>query len=82
MSNEESTTSVDATTKKDNGSWDWLWLGIASFIIVKLFGLVGGLVTFGAYFWLKPRIGVWGAVAAAVALGVISAISLAAALRA
>jgi hypothetical protein len=31
---------------------------------VKLFGLVGGLVALGSYYWLKPKLGTWGAVAA------------------
>lgn len=53
------TTPVAAPEKK-SGSWDWLWPSIVAVIIVKLFGLVGGLVTFGCYYWLKPKLGTWG----------------------
>jgi cell division protein FtsW (lipid II flippase) len=45
-------------------------------IIVKLFGLVGGLVTFGCYYWLKPKLGNWGAVAASGVIGTVVAIGL------
>lgn len=38
-----------ATPEKKSGSWDWLWPSIVAVIIVKVFGLVGGLVTFGCY---------------------------------
>ena len=45
------------TRAKKSGSWDWLWPSIVAVIIVKLFGLVGGLVTLGCYYWLKPKLG-------------------------
>ena len=48
-----------ATPEKKSGSWDWLWPSIVAVIIVKVFGLVGGLVTFGCYYWLKPKLGTW-----------------------
>jgi len=51
-------------------------------IIVKLVGLVSGLTAFGAYNGLKPKIGVWGALAASIALGVLVAVVLSAMLRA
>lgn len=38
------TTPAAATPEKKPGSWDWLWPSILAVIIVKLFGLVGGLV--------------------------------------
>lgn len=41
------------TTEKKSGSWDWLWPSIVAVIIVKVFGLVGGLATFGCYYWLN-----------------------------
>src|SRR3546814_8716101 len=53
-------TPAPATTEKKSGSWDWLWPSILAVIIVKLFGLVGGLVAFGSYYWLKPKLGTWG----------------------
>jgi hypothetical protein len=40
-------TPAAATTEKKSGSWDWLWPSILAVIIVKLFGLVGGLVAQG-----------------------------------
>jgi hypothetical protein len=46
-----------------------------------VFGLVGGLVTYGCYYWLKPKLGTWGAVAAACAIGVVVAIGLMAMIR-
>lgn len=49
------------TSEKKSGSWDWIWPSILAVIIVKLFGLVGGLVTLGSYYYmLKPKIGTWG----------------------
>ena len=70
-----------ATPKKKSGSWDWLWPSIVAVIIVKLFGLVGGLVTFGCYYWLKPKLGTWGAVAVSGVIGVVVAIGLLAMIR-
>jgi hypothetical protein len=46
-----------------------------------VFGLVGGLVTFGCYYWLKPKLGTWGAVAASGVIGVVVAIGLMAMIR-
>lgn len=69
-----------APTNK-SGSWDLIWTTLVALIIVKLFGLVGGLVTFGCYFWLKPKLGTWGAVAAAGAIGAVAALGLLAVIR-
>lgn len=69
------------TPQKNSGSWDWLWPSIAAIIIVKLFGLVGGLVTFGCYYWLKPKLGIWGAVAVSGVIGVVVAIGFLAMIR-
>lgn len=77
---EPNTPSVD--TPKKSSSWDWIWPAIVAVIIVKLFGLVGGLVTIGAYYWFKPKLGTWGAVAASGVLGVVAAVGLLAMLRA
>lgn len=74
-------TPAPATTEKKSGSWDWLWPSILAVIIVKLFGLVGGLVAFGSYYWLKPKLGTWGAVAASGVIGVVVAIGLLAMIR-
>ena len=71
---------VAAPEKKDS-SWGWLWPSILALIIVKLFGLVGGLVTFGCYYWLKPKLGNWGAVAASGVIGTVVAIGLIAIIR-
>lgn len=75
-----STVSTTATEKKP-GSWDWIWPSILAVIIVKLFGLVGGLVTFGSYYMLKPKIGTWGAVAASGVIGTVVAVGLLAMIR-
>ena len=75
------TTATVAVTEKKTGSWDWLWPSILAVIIVKLFGLVGGLVTFGCYYWLKPKLGTWGAVAASGVIGTVVAIGLMAMIR-
>ena len=74
-------TAPAATPEKKSGSWDWLWPSIVAVIIVKLFGLVGGLLTFGCYYWLKPKLGTWGAVAASGVIGVVVAIGLLAMIR-
>ncbi len=67
--------------EKKSGSWDWIWPSILAVIIVKLFGLVGGLVTLGSYYMLKPKIGTWGAVAASGVIGAVVAIGLLAMIR-
>ncbi len=80
MSNEESSASTTSEPKKSS-SWDWLWPAIAAVVIFRLFGVVGGLVTFGVYYLLKPKLGTWGAVAVAGVIGVVAAIALGAMLR-
>lgn len=70
------TAAPPAPTEKKSGSWGWLWPSIVAAIIVKVFGLVGGLVTFGCYYWLKPKLGAWGSVAASGVIGVVVAIGL------
>ena len=74
-------TAPATTPEKKSGSWDWLWPSILAVIIIKLFGLVGGLVTFGCYYWLKPKLGTWGAVAASGVIGAVVAIGLLAMIR-
>lgn len=81
MNNEESNASAVTESKKST-SWDWLWPTLAAAIIVKLFGIAGGIVTFAVYYWLKPKIGTWSAVAVAGVIGVVAAIGLMAVLRA
>ena len=75
------TTTPTAAPEKKSGSWDWLWPSFVAVIIVKLFGLVGGLVTFGCYYWLKPKLGTWGAVAASGIIGAVVAIGFLAMIR-
>ena len=74
-------TAPATTPEKKSGSWDWLWPSIVAVIIVKAFGLVGGLVTLGCYYWLKPKMGIWGAVAVSGVIGVVVAIGLMAMIR-
>ena len=69
------------TSEKKSGSWDWIWPSILAVIIVKLFGLIGGLVTLGSYYMLKPKIGTWGAVAASGVIGAVVAVGLLAMIR-
>jgi hypothetical protein len=40
-----------------------------------------GLVTLGCYYWLKPKLGTWGAVAASGVIGTVAAIGLLAMIR-
>jgi hypothetical protein len=70
-----------ATSEKKSGSWDWLWPSIVAVIIVKLFGLVGGLFTLGCYYWLRPKLGKWCAVVASGVIGAVVAIGLLAMIR-
>lgn len=80
MSNEESSTPAVNEAKKGN-SWGMLWFAIASTVIVKLFGVAGGLITIGAYYLLKPKLGTWGAVGVAGVIGVVAVIAFGAMLR-
>lgn len=77
MNNEKLTPTTSNPIKKSS-SWDWIWPSIVGVIIVKLFGLVGGLVTIGTYYWLKQKAGTWVAVAISGVLGVVSAVGLSA----
>ena len=81
MSNEQSDTPAVIEPKKST-SWDWIWPSIVAVVIVKVFGLVGGLVTIGGYYWLKPKLGTLGAVAASGVLGVVGANGFSAMIRA
>ena len=81
MSNEQSDTPAIAETKKPS-SWDWIWPTLVAVVIVKAFWLVGGLVTIGGYYWLKPKLGTWDAVAASGVLGIVVAIGFWAKIRA
>lgn len=74
-------TPVDSPGMKP-GSWDWLWPCILAGIIFKLFGVVGGLISFGCFYWLRPMLGTWGALAASGALGVAVSVGLSAMLLA
>lgn len=49
-------TAQAAKPEKKSKSWDWLWPSIVAVLIVKVYGLVGGLVTFGCYYWLKVSV--------------------------
>ncbi len=70
-----------ATPEKKSNSWDWLWPSVVAVIIVNVFGLVGGLVAFGCYYWLRPKLGTWGAVATSSVFGVVVAIVFLATIR-
>lgn len=74
-------TAPAAKPEKKSNSWDWLWPSIVAVIIVQVIGPVGGLVTLGSYYWLKPKLGTWGAVAASGVIGVVVVIGLMAVIR-
>ncbi|WP_317451634.1 tetratricopeptide repeat protein [Methylobacter psychrophilus] len=61
---------------KKSSSWNWIWPGILGVIIIKLFGPVCGLVTIGAFYWLRPKLGTWGAVTASGVLGTVAVVGL------
>ena len=42
---------------------------------------MASLVTLGCYYWLKPKLGTWGAVAASGVIGTVAAIGLLAMIR-
>jgi len=52
-------------------SWDWILPAVVAALLGKFLGLLGGLIAFGGYYWLKPKIGALGAVAASVGLGFV-----------
>ncbi len=72
---------MDITAQKKNSKWDWVWPVMASAIIFRVFGIAGGLVTIGCYYWLKPKLGAWGAVGASAVIGVVVALGLMAMIR-
>lgn len=81
MSNEESSAAA-VTEPKKSSSWDWLLPSIAAVVIVKLFGVLGGLIAVGVYYLLMPKLETCGAVTVAGVTGVIAASVLGAVLRA
>ncbi|NGP53580.1 hypothetical protein [Thioalkalivibrio sp. XN8] len=68
---EESTTS----------SWAWIWPTLLVVIIVRLFGVVGGLVALGCYYALQPKLGTFGAVVISGVAGMGAAIGILAMIR-
>jgi hypothetical protein len=80
MSNEQPGNPVTIESKKTR-SWDWLWPTIVAAVIIKTFGLVGGLASILSYYGLKSKLGHWGAVAASGVLGIAVALGLAAIIR-
>ncbi len=80
MGNEELPTAPNTLPTKSR-FWDWIWPTVFGVIIARLFGFAGAIVIFGAYYWLKPKLGVWWAVAASSVAGVIFAVGLAAILE-
>jgi tetratricopeptide (TPR) repeat protein len=61
---------------KKSSSWNWIWPGFLGVIIIKLFGPACGLVTIGAFYWLRPKLGTWGAVTASGVLGTVVVVGL------
>jgi hypothetical protein len=81
--NTTSQSSAPATTTEvaKPSSWDWILPAIVAAFIFKIFGVAGGLVSFGCYYWLKPKLGTWGAVAVSGVIGVVVALGLMAMIR-
>lgn len=78
--NQEYSGSIPGENKNRKSS-DWLISGIAAVSIAGLFGfsqsgLLGGFMTLGVYYWLKPKIGVLGSVALASVIGFVFAWTL------
>ena len=58
--------------EEEKGSiWDWVLPAIIAYITMKLFGVLGGIVTLVAYYWLKPKLGIFGAVVSSGAIGLV-----------
>lgn len=74
--NSQLTTPLDTTAQKKPSKWDWVWPVLASAIIFRVIGVAGGLVTICCYYWLKPKLGIWGAVGASTVIGVVVALGL------
>ncbi|MCZ8158401.1 MAG: hypothetical protein O9256_00660 [Rhizobiaceae bacterium] len=74
-------TKAEATSGGESSSFGWLWSGLLAFFMVKLFGVVGGLVTLGSYYVLKAKLGTWGAVVASGVIGASVSIGLLALIR-
>lgn len=75
-SSREPAATVAATPEKKSGSWVWFWTVVVTTIVIKFFGAVPGVVAIGSYFWLKPKLGTWGALATSALIGVAVAFGL------
>ncbi len=75
MPPEDLTTPVDNKAQKPN-RWIWIWYSIVGMLIAKIFSPVGAVITIGAFYWLKPKLGVWWAGAASSVLGTVVAVGL------
>lgn len=74
--NSQLTTPTDTNAQKKPSKWDWVWPVLASAIIFRVIGVAGGLVTICCYYWLKPKLGIWGAFGASTVIGVVVALGL------
>ncbi len=60
-------------SKKFGDKWDWVLL-LLGVIIAKIFSLVGAVIMFGIYYWLKPRLGILKAIGISLIVGLLFAI--------
>ena len=70
----------EATASKSpvkSSAWSWVWpIVVVLLALAKVLGLVSSLVALSAYFWLKPRIGIWRAAAASSVLAVVAGVGI------
>lgn len=64
-------------TARAPSSFGWIVTTIVALVVFKTLGVVAGLATFGAYYWLQPRIGTFFAMVLSAVLGVVVGVGLA-----
>ena len=75
---------MESTENKKIGFFqknDWIWPTVVIILLMKFFGIAGSLVVIGVYYWLKPKIGIWGAIAVSSVAGIAAAILLTAMIK-
>lgn len=75
--NDRSADNIQEFEVKPSSTWALILLVIICLVMIKVLGFVGALVTFGAYYWLKPKIGVLGAIILSTVLGLVSGFAVA-----
>ncbi len=62
---------------KPSSTWALIPLVIICLVMIKVLGFIGALVTFGTYYWLKPKIGALGGIILSAVLGLVSGLVVA-----